>query len=302
MSTPLSLRVVAYNVWLMPPLVTWFANNIGGVDISPHKHTRAARIARELPVDDVDVVVLCEAFCDASVSILCEGLARRGLGYRTKTLGSAWTRLATGKFLSGGVVVLSRFPLEDVDEVWFGSTFARDDGFANKGCIRATVRKDGQAVHVFATHTQAWNEPNCIEARNAQLGIVRSFISDSATKGLVRPDDVVLVAGDLNVDRYAEEGAHYRRMLEILACDDPHLTDASEFSFNHLDNALAAEGPSSGGKCELLDYVLVSSQHRKPKIASGKVIKLTTSEPYDHRGKRLVDLSDHYPVKCDLEF
>jgi len=291
------LCVMTYNVWLMPPLITGPANEVLGLDLSPCKRERARAVAEALP-EGVDVLVLCEAFCDASVALLCGELARRhGLVHRTRTLGSRWTRACFGKLLSGGVVVVSRHPLRNVEEVWFGLACARDDGFANKGCVRVTVEPyPGTAVHVFATHTQAWKSAWCLWARRKQLGIVRRFVGRSP----IASGDVVLVVGDLNVDKFRQGGAEYRDMLKALACDDcnPH----DDVSFDHVANALSAGGLSSGGKSELLDYVLVSSAHRRPAAAAARVVRLVASKPYRHpkRGD-LVDLSDHYPVICEMD-
>jgi endonuclease/exonuclease/phosphatase family metal-dependent hydrolase len=296
MSTP--IKILSYNVWLMPPIVSCPAKTFACLDISPRKKTRARAIALSLPVDDVDIIILCEAFCTEAVDILCEGLENRGFLYRTKTLGDEWWKFCHGKLISGGVVIVSRYPLLNVQELWFGRICARDDGLANKGCMRASIRLPGnQVVHVFATHTQAWNEPSCIETRRLQLTEIYKFVQQSSS--IISPHDVVIYAGDMNVDRALDDGIHYQDMLSRLNCIDYSPTEYLP-SFNHIKNVLASSGPSSGGTSELLDYILFSKEHRLPAQASTKVLELTTNTPYTYNNNELIDLSDHYPVLCEM--
>lgn len=283
-------QIATYNVWFLPPLVTFFANHVG-IDVSPHKTTRALAIAAALPVE-LDVLVLCEAFCTTSTNILYGKVCER-FPYRSRTLGDrrASRCCLTGKFVSGGVVVFSKHPIVEEEELSFGMVASRDDALADKGVIRVKISiANGKPVHLFATHTQAWNEPACEATRRRQIEIIKAFIDGS----IVPKDEHVFVLGDLNVPRNREES--YQHMLKTLQCENPNDTDHEVFSFNHLENALAAQGPSSEGTSNTLDYILISQAHAKPTSAQVSVLALKAKEPFAHKGKMLEDLSDHYPV------
>jgi len=292
-----TLNVCTYNVWFMPPLITLFAHRFG-VNLSPRKQTRAALIAESVP-ENLDIVVLCEAFCQKATNTLCKSLeARHGLKYRTQVLG----RKGLGKLLSGGVVVVSKRPIIETDELVFGQVYARDDGLANKGVLYAKIAMDNDSgstgsrrhAHVFATHTQAWDTPNCKAARAKQMEMVRDFIKSKA----IPQDELVLVVGDLNVPRETEE---YEVMLTILDATNPNLTDLTNPSFNHITNYLASGGPSSGGSSTTLDYILVSKGHLQPLEATAETISLKAKSKYPLKGKEVDDLSDHYPVIATIK-
>ena len=227
------LHVGTYNVWLMPSIVTFFAHRVG-IDISPSKITRAQKIAEVIPAK-LDVLVLCEAFCTRSTDLLCKLLQdRHGLAHRTEPLGEKATRgWCKRKLLSGGVVIACRYPLEIVEEYRYGSICARDDALADKGFVYVRFRtSSGLIVHMFATHTQAWDEVKCVDARADQLRMLRKIISEKN----ISSDEALLVVGDINVSRCSQE---YDWMLQELDCNNPNKNDLSNPSFNHVTNKLA---------------------------------------------------------------
>lgn len=275
----------------MPPLVTCFSG-LAGVRISPAKRTRARQIPRCLP-PDLDLLVLCEAFCESSVSLLADGLKGIGLEYRTGILGSS--SKCSGKLISGGVCLISRYPLIDVQELLFGPVCVRDDGLANKGVLYACFQKHQETIHVFASHTQAWDEPKCVDARKQQLCLLSDFIKRKA----IPASETVLVMGDLNVP--FSNQVEYQHMLETLHCADPCEHSAENPSFNHISNILASSGPSSGGSSAMLDYILISKSHKQPVSATASTHPLKTEELYQYKGQQYQDLSDHYPVIGKIE-
>jgi len=278
----------------MPPLVTGPAGLVG-IEVSPQKAARASRISEALP--DVDIVVLCEAFCKKSVAVLCERLkAEKGLTYRTPTLLSTASFCASGKFISGGVVIVSRYPFEIIEELPYGSVYARDDGLANKGVLFVKVKVEEQSVNIFASHTQAWDDERSKSARWRQLEIMKRFIDEKK----IAKTDIVLVAGDLNVPKETDD---YARMVQLFDSIDLNSeAPNSNPSFDHVSNFLASKGPSSGGYSTTLDYILVCNEYRKPERASAKVLALKARSSYMHKGKELWDLSDHYPLVAEIDF
>ena len=198
-----------------------------------------------------------------------------------------------------------------------------DDALADKGVVYAKITMKG-LVHVFSSHTQAWQEEVHIACRAKQLAQLKDFI----TCKQIPKNEAVIVCGDLNVNRFAADpdshvepiqrgplsctngdSHEYTRMLEILNCVDPrkggHVPgDTCLYSADPSANEYAKPGPSSDGEYELLDYVLVSRDHRPLalKESDAWVTLLKSKISYMHSGTEQFDLSDHFPVWSRLVF
>lgn len=296
---PFQLRMMVYNVWLMPSILSSFNDKL-----SPSATHRARAIPSCLAPLDVDVVVFCEAFCSTSRELLVAGMKEQGFLYETKVVG-AGASMSSKKVIDGGCFVMSKYPIENFQEMTFGSVASGDDRMADKGVVYCQIRvKNTESVHLFATHLQAWDTPLAVATRTNQLKLLREYIDAMQ----IPETDAVLVAGDLNVNKCGSDGKQeYTAMLESLSAAEPKLVaHSSVFSFDPLTNELAVDGPSSSGETERLDYVLVVENHRAPHVSSTEVIQLkATSEwqvPRGTREEKLVDLSDHYPVVGEFHF
>ncbi|KAJ0401328.1 hypothetical protein P43SY_007897 [Pythium insidiosum] len=297
--TPLRLRVLVYNVWLMPRILNSLSDKL-----SPATDQRAQAIPRCLAPLDADVVVFCEAFCANARALLVDGMKRQGFIYETKVVGEK-ASVANKKAIDGGCFAMSRYPIDGFDERTFGAVAVGDDRMADKGVIYFQARLPGHVVHVFAAHLQAWETPSAVAARQRQLEIVRAFIDDKN----ISADDAVVIVGDLNVDKCSAQ-AEYDAMLQRLDASDPACRAGSpEYSFDPTTNALAVDGPSSGGRTERLDYVLSSNRHRAPTASWSEIVPLKATAAWqrpakkgDSSAEQLVDLSDHYPVVCELTY
>jgi len=281
------LRICAYNIWMLPQSVKNLAACVG-IQLSPDNCQRALQLGTSLPVDDLDVLILCEAFDSNATNVLIDALSEK-FPFHTECI-----RPSCNKITTSGVCVISRFPItHTIEKTFEWSLTARDDALANKGVVYCQLElpNNNSVVHLFATHLQAWNQPNCEKARIGQLALIKEFIDGMN----ISKDSCVIVAGDLNIDRWSRAEA-YAQMLEILDADDPFQPDsssASKFSFDADSNILALGGPSSGGENELLDYVLISRQHRGIKRAESKILRLKTAQHYSTwRDMPLSDLSD----------
>ncbi|DAZ99098.1 TPA: hypothetical protein N0F65_008403 [Lagenidium giganteum] len=296
---PLKLRVMVYNVWLMPSILT----SING-KLSPSTNQRAEAIPRCLASMDLDVVVFCEAFDPHAREILTKGMKEFGFLYETKVVGGS--SVANKKVIDGGTFAMSRFPLEQFQETTFGSVAVGDDRVADKGVIYFQTRVNNEVVHVFGTHLQAWNTPVAIGTRRCQLKRVREYMENMK----ISKDDVVVIVGDLNVNQCGNQEAQreYIDMLNILEVQDPPLVPSSSpYSFDPTTNNLAVAGPSSGGETERLDYVLIPNMFRQPAEVFAEVVQLKATKDWrapmiNTAPERLVDLSDHYPVVCELRY
>ena len=240
---------------------------------------RAERIARWLDDPSLDAVALSEAFDPVSRALLLERL-HVAFPHRTRLLGARTRPWRSG---NGGVIIVSRWPIEEEDECVFEPPSPGEEGLVNKGVVYARIRKKTQCVHVFATHAYAPFRPAHVRAR--QFEQVCAFIQ---TRGIAVTEPV-LVAGDLNVHRHCEPD--YRQLLKTLDACHPS-THGHEATYDPRCNRLAV------GRTPLfLDYVLYLRGHLTPTQASNEVVRPSCDEwqrfPWS---KPLRELSDHYPV------
>mmetsp|Transcript_86107 Transcript_86107/g.230539 ORF Transcript_86107/g.230539 Transcript_86107/m.230539 type:complete len:395 (+) Transcript_86107:984-2168(+) len=330
----LHVSVMVYNVWFMPAVVTGFLGPLTGMSL--RKKTRAAKLAPAIAELKSDVVILAEAFCPTSSAILISALKSRGYPFDTPVVGCHGTRWQSAsdhvKPLNGGVLAVSAHPIEAA----FCRTFSDqglvvgEDLLADKGVLYVRIRKQGRPVHVFASHTGAWDTDSATQARFSQIASIRTWIDELS----IPASEPVVIAGDLNVNYFDVPG--HTRMLDLLQANDPfaetiprdqqqqeaceqlplkrdsQASQGAEFSepvlearysFDSQTNGLAGGDSMStdGSRC-LVDYVLVSRTHLQPTHARVVVEPLKDREGYLWKGKRLYDLSDHYPVLGDFRF
>ena len=264
---PLDFNIAAYNVFLRPRY--FFADG---------QVLRSERLPTYLCTPSYDAIALCELFDRRCREALLAQIAPT-YPYRTRLLAHDnpdW------KF-HGGVMVLSRWPIEDEAERLFGSAAQGDDILVDKGVVYARINKQGRAVHVFATHANA--RPWARRAQREQFAIIAEFI----TSRRIDPSEPVIIAGDLNVHRGRPD--EVESTLSLLGAEQPPCCGHGH-TYDPKANALAT------GRTQLyLDYVLYSRRHRQPLRCHNEVLKLRCSvwrQFFWQRG--CCDLSDHYPV------
>ncbi|KAF1792856.1 Endonuclease/exonuclease/phosphatase [Phytophthora cactorum] len=258
-------------------------------ELFPKKNTRARLIGDLLP--PCDIWVLTECFDYRARDILLDKMTEAGYFFFSPTVGhKRVNKTNMRKLLNGGVLLASKYPI-----------------------LSVRILKDGLLVHVFSTHLQAWNDPLSRTMRKLQMDMVANFMR---AMDIDEVNDVVLFVGDLNVDYWLNKtNQEYDEMLNIFEAKDPSVvrhgnseTLAAEFkhlrkySFDPRVNALAADGLSTDGSLELLDYILYSRTHRQPTTASSWVQPLTTSQPWMWRNQPQYNLSDHFPVVSEFTF
>ncbi|RHY28310.1 hypothetical protein DYB32_006074 [Aphanomyces invadans] len=286
---PLTVRGLVYNIWCLPPLATSVLN------LSPHKRERMAAIPAVLP-PDLDFVVFCEAFDDRAKQDLTTAMKRHGFLYET-TIAGGRTKF---KLFHSGVFVMSKYPLANTDQLVYGSTAIGVERMVDKAAMYVQMIKDNQAVHIFATHTQAWDDRAAIKCRAKQIEMLATWMQSKH----IPPHDIVVVAGDLNVDQYAVPCTEYDWMTATLGVESPAAVDNTpKYSFDPISNVLASSGMSSGGKAERLDYVMTSTRHRQPTSSATQVLPVKAKQGWvDDHGAWITDLSDHYPVMSEFHF
>ena len=193
----------------------------------------------------------------------------------------------------GGVLVVSRWPIEAQDQMLFGNNCWDDDCLAYKGFKYAKINKLGVKYHLFGTHMDAFNELADVNMRKTQLQMAKTFI---ATKN-IPTTEAVLFGGDLNVDKLTNKWGEYDSLwtpffgaaLPTYLGNENATWDSDK---NHY--LLDATDPK-----EYLDYVLPMNSHLLPTVNTNKVAIYRTIT--DEMWKKF-DLSDHYAVQGYFEY
>jgi endonuclease/exonuclease/phosphatase family metal-dependent hydrolase len=256
---PHVLDVLTFNTALLP-----------GIAARTRQGDRAAVMAAHLV--GYDVLVLQELFDDRLALPLLDELAA-AYPYRTERVGRDGARRMPWR-QDGGVVILSRWPIEREAQMTFDGTCSGTDCLADKGVGYAAVRKGDRIYHVFGTHAQSVYGTGVAGVRAAQFALLRAFVDDQG----IPADEPVVLAGDFNVDAGRPELAS---MLEVLRAVRPPTDGAMRFTWDPEGNVWADH------RGEWLDYVLYAGDHAAPVAAWNRVV------PLRHEG---LDLSDHYAV------
>ncbi|KAI9914638.1 hypothetical protein PsorP6_007297 [Peronosclerospora sorghi] len=113
--------------------------------------------------------------------------------------GSVWPRLWDSRLIDGGLLILSRYPIVERDQLVY-SEGSGSDGMCAKGVLYARIQLSpdrADSLHVFTTHTQAGDNYNEYRIRLAQIQEMHRFI---ATRIRQDPDIPMLITGDFNLD------------------------------------------------------------------------------------------------------
>lgn len=260
----LTLDVLTYNVFLLPVL-------------PQSQGVRASLMADELK--GFDLVLLQEAHSDRHRDMVLRGLAD-DYPYRSRVLGrDRWLKQ------DGGVIILSRWPIEAERELLFGPLCEGRDCWADKGVLYARISKEGRRFHVVAIHLQSGAD--ALSTRERQMAAIRGLIDELA----LPEDEPVLIGGDLNTDRFSDRASGaFTRMMAILraAQPDPPSGDDYEATYDPARNPL-----SRGWRGRHIDYVLYATDHLRPHAAYTSVRRIAADDG---------PLSDHFAVRGRFVF
>ncbi|KAJ3319077.1 hypothetical protein HDV06_006696 [Boothiomyces sp. JEL0866] len=251
---------------------------------------------------DADVVVIAEAW-DVDIAYQIKDKLRDQYPFQTDLLASSlrkepdwnFTQLAGNTILNGGVFVASRYPIVKKEQVIYdtGSGF---DKLSSKGfaAVSLNYKLEGKNVHIYATHLQADNYDEAQRIRQVQLQTLIKHARANVPK-----EDLVFIAGDLNVNLYSAEFKHIQKLARIgeLSYEGPYSYDPESNSYLRYMHC------GEGG--ETLDYGFPLGTHAKlhspwktkvivPKlwkeyIIGGGIFDPSPSAPAS-------EASDHYPV------
>ncbi|MDI7208929.1 sphingomyelin phosphodiesterase, partial [Leptospira santarosai] len=152
------------------------------------QNERAERIASSNYIRNQDVIVFDEAFDTNARKILLDGV-RSEYPYQTDVIGrtkEGWKatlgNYRSEAFTNGGVVVVSKWPIEEKIQYIFKERGCGADFFSNKGFAYVRINKNGRKFHIIGTHVQA-QDSACANlgkvSRMNQFNEIKSFI-DSA--------------------------------------------------------------------------------------------------------------------------
>ncbi|EFP95457.1 sphingomyelin phosphodiesterase [Vibrio caribbeanicus] len=266
-----ALRIATYNLWMIPSV---------SLDISE----RATILDHTL--SGYDVLTLQEAF-SSDRDALFDALSGEYF-YRTDVVGGDSMAL-----YDGGVVTLSRYPILETDSIVFEHC-SGTDCYADKGIVYTKIDKLGQIYHIFNTHLASFSTPAAKRLRRLQLGLLRTFM---LTKEIPQ-DEAVIFAGDFNIDKN-NDFLEYLLMLATLEVDPPLYTGYRDATFDPRINPYAQSQYSGGDTIEYLDYILVSSEHKRARqnINQVKLNQRVTAATWGEW-----HLSDHFGVEGHFVF
>ncbi len=273
LTNPDVFNVMSYNVFMRP--TTLFPND--------DQATRANHIADY--VHDMDAIILQEVFDNPTRATLLAELAAE-YPYQTSVVDDTSNPLE-----DGGVVIVSRWPFDNEDQLLWGTTCYEDDCTANKGVKYARINKLGKYYHVFGTHMDAFNKVEDVDTRKQQLVMWKNYI-DSKSIPTTEP---VLMGGDFNVDKFANKLGEYDTLFGNFAAIEPIFLGYSS-SWDPTFNLYNFGEPYDP---EFLDYVFDQSEHLPADVRTNDCL-IMRSNHIDMW--RIFDLSDHYAIWGRFEF
>lgn len=231
--------------------------------------------------------------------------------------------LLTSRPAHSGLAMMCQWPLQSLDRVHYnecvGSCVTDDtpDCLSSKGFMGATVVKDGFAIRVYITHTQAGNDGGQIGVRQNQIVQLADRIRAYRAEN---PSHLVLVMGDFNVigdpvtpGEPTGQYAFLREQFGALGGRDAvrHAPDGAIYqdpgrlntltSFNEM--AVYFDKPNHERHDQRLDYIwFFPSPDGKVKAQVQDARRLILTGPTRTQDDFTSDeWSDHYPVRAEFK-
>ena len=198
-----------------------------------------------------------------------------------------------------GLALYSKHPIVYHDFRGFQNACGGVDCVADKGVLYtkiaipksdsgdAAAEEDDKIVHVFNTHTMFSVDNH--DVRRRQYNVMRTFINEQT----IDPSELVLLVGDFNEDKI-NTPKKYGAMLNLLDAGEFALDDGGGlFSYDPDNNSLIDPDSAGAGSTQrALDYILYDKSALEPGLDSA----CQYIQPRDENR----DLSDHYPMSCDI--
>ncbi|KAF9347462.1 hypothetical protein BGX26_001041 [Mortierella sp. AD094] len=265
------------------------------------QRTRAQLVASSDYVKYHDILVFEECWDSDPCGILRDGL-RSQYPYQTPTVGSTksgWDS-TSGSYSStipenGGVVIMSKWPITQKRQFIYKDACGAD-WWSLKGFAYVEINYQGANVHVFGTHTQS-DDTSCSSGqaasdRASQLSSMRSYI-DSLN---IPSNELVIMAGDFNIDR---NSAEYASTLTRLNANQAGTFDGFPYTWDPKTNEIAHYNYPNDPS-QYIDFVFTDKKHKavKSMVQTSLYVK---SPEYTIQNVAYHEYSDHYPVQTLIE-
>lgn len=310
---PRTINLLTYNLFLRPPLVK---NNA-----SDFKEVRLAHFTQIM--QNYDVIALQEVFSlgNTRQKRLINAARAHGFAYHYKSVPPP---LLSWKFIDGGLLILSKFPIVATDSHLY-SAGNQIDYFAAKQVIYAKLQfSDDKFLHLFTTHMQAsYNEnsgnTNTVndQARTSQVQELTQFVKQKVGDC----HSPVLVAGDLNINARAHKddpynsSQEYKQLLGTLTTmlDEHTVTDLVKESYGHhpctyadvenIDGQIIPKetvltNPHDHGTQECIDYMLMLNKNTVEKHLEPQNTRV--EEFFLQNCNFVTQVSDHYGISTQF--
>lgn len=261
------LRILSWNIYMLPK----FAKVTG-------KRQRAHLIAAQLRDSHYDILVLQEAFL---------GDARRIIGKELEEAFPYRYGPANRKFslkTNSGIWVLSKIPLQALEEIAYAECAGFDDCFARKGALLLTGEHAGKRFQVLGTHLQAGG-PQAV--RHSQYVEMRDLLDRHRVAGVPQ-----LICGDMNTGD--ADTAHYHDMLHTLDVEDGPVHVHAPAAEGGYANDLHRHGVRP---FRIIDYVFYRGNG-----LPATLIRRSMPHIQARWSRKHCDLSDHFPVALEVVF
>lgn len=157
-------------------------------------------------INDFDILCLQESFDYLNIRPyrLLQAAYKKGFHYFFR---SAPPTLQSDFVSDGGLVILSRYPIVDAEELVFPKSL-KVDGYSQKGALFTKIDMgEGKILNVIDIHTQASYpfdvkeiQTGCLVNRVSQFVELRKFIDRLLESGRVDPNELFMLVGDFNTD------------------------------------------------------------------------------------------------------
>ncbi len=258
-----SLKILSWNIYMLP---------ISAMRGKNFKE-RSVAITEVVKNLDYDILVFQEAFRNHSRKIIQSRLQ----SIYPYNYGPANEKGSIFK-ANSGLWVLSKIPLEIIDEIQFNKC-KRADCYARKGAILLEGEFHNKPFQLVATHCQA--QPFSVAAYQYRM------IYDQLLTKYECEDKPQIICGDMNCEKSITE--EYNTMLTILDAEDVKVSGKRKHSYRNRKLRL--------------DYSLFRKHKRHLRGKKQKILCLGPDlNPGKYSPEGEIGISDHYPLEVKIVF
>lgn len=262
--------------------------------IAKGNNRRAKVIVQQLKDHRYDVLVFQEMF-----SPRARNLIRKGLNDFYPHQSNLLNKKTFAIKASGGVMVLSRYPISFTKQIRFKDREGIDR-MARKGALLTELNMNGKTVQVIGTHLQAFGSTEVMHGQYQQLHdeLLRPNQKDKVPQ---------VICGDFNTIKklppqlpasvtqaMVDRLARYSVMINTLQATDGELMGEQQFTMDRPFNDLCK---SRKEYRLLIDYFLLRP-NGVSEVSLSRQVKII-KQPWH---KKYSDLSDHYGLEALLTF